>query len=278
MSTPEDKTPIIKNPVIGKPVIKKTSAAQPARPQQSSTSVSPSDVGPLTGLLASLPVATPEPTDPVAVADTVTGTGAAAPQASTSAGSFPEGSSVDQYGVPLGPDGQPLSRRQLREWRRHQEAAATGGAGTAAAGERTGEPVTRESLAAEAAALAAKIQASGGDDPTRVDAALLREQEVLAEKARLLNTGLISQVTPATQAGAPGTSGPAEGPLDGAGSTASSGPDAPSAVHEPIEAKSAHGLDPLEASAWSARDRSWMIVAGIVFLLLVVALILAIVF
>jgi hypothetical protein len=256
MSTPEDKTPISNKPVLGKPVIKKTTAP-PADPRLPATSVSPSDIASLTGLQPAVPV-------PAQAPDTA-GTGTPAPAApgepAAVAGPLPEGSSVDADGVPLGPDGQPLTRRQLREWRRRQDAAAQAGGPAPTTG-----TVTRESLAQEAAALAERIQAASGGDHSRVDPDLLREQELLAEKARALNTGLISQVAPAATAGA--ASAPDTAPE----------PEAEAVGHEPIEAQTAHGLDSMEASAWSARERPWIIVAGIAFLLLVVALILALVF
>ncbi|MFC7402550.1 hypothetical protein [Citricoccus sp. GCM10030269] len=242
-------------------------------------------------------------------------------------GGLPEHVTLDRDGVPVGPDGQPLSRREIREWRRQRDAESAVSAGAASAGaaptesaetspsqpttegtprkatrarraeapaggpaavvpqdvipgndvsgtadEGTNptdaEPVTRESLAAEAAELAEKIQASGGGDPSAVDPDLLRQQERLAEKARQLNTGLISQVPPAETVVQPRPKSPV------AERSASEAP----VVHEPVEAQAAHGLDSLKATEWSARERTLMIVAGIVVLILLIALILAIVF
>lgn len=196
----------------------------------------------------------------------------------------PTGFTVASDGVPVGPDGQPLTRRQLREMRRRQESGAGPttasspstarraeapegapagvvpgeGASDGGAGE-TGEPVTRESLALEAAALAERL-AAAGDDPQAVDPRLLREQEMLAEKARRLNeTGTLATVPPA---GASAERAGAE-------------PAAESVGHEPIQAQSAHGLDSLPASEWGSRERTLVIVAVVVFAILVIALILA---
>ncbi|MEW1981433.1 hypothetical protein AB0333_10945 [Citricoccus sp. NPDC079358] len=324
------------------------------------TSISPADVGPLTGqlprilyapgesgggayALKSPDEALPSPGDDTAPADrpalkarraTVAadrdargpGMPSTASGAVSSTDLVPEEVTLDRDGVPVGPDGQPLSRRQLREWRRQQggDAEAAGavdrgnpepvrpttrreatrarraeapagapagtvaesaeitdaGAASAASVTSGGQPFTRESLAAEGAALAARIEAAAVADPSAVDPALLREQELLAEKARQLNTGLISQVpavapraasTPVARppAGAKPVAGPAA-PRRGAMSSADR--------HEPVDAQSAHGLDSIQASEWSSRERTLIIVAGLVVLLLVIALILAIVF
>ncbi|HRO95347.1 hypothetical protein [Citricoccus sp.] len=183
----------------------------------------------------------------------------------------PTGYTVASDGVPVGPDGQPLTRRQLREMRRRQEsgagpesspstarrAEAPAGAPAGLAGEGE-EPVTRESLALEAAALAERL-AAAGDDPANVDPQLLRQQEALAEKARLLNqTGTLAIVPPAA-------------PVESAGAE----PAAESVRHEPIQAQSAHGLDSLPASEWGSRERTLVIVAAVVFAILVIALIIA---
>ncbi len=315
------------------------------------TSISPADVGPLTGQLPRVIYATGEPGGggyaikspdeavPSNGGDTAPAdrpalkarraTGAAdreaggpgkqstASVAASSAGLLPEDVTLDRDGVPVGPDGQPLSRRQLREWRRQQGTAmpvaatpatrreatrarraeapagapsgavaesaeiADGGTVTSAApGTSAGQPFTRESLAAEGAALAARIEAAEGADPSTVDPSLLREQELLAEKARQLNTGLIRQVPPAapqvpssSAARSPAVAKPAAGPA-----APKQGAVSPTDRHEPVDAQSAHGLDSIQASEWSSRERTLMIVAGIVVLILVVALILAIVF
>lgn len=158
---------------------------------------------------------------------------------------------------------------------------ADGGTATSAAPSTSaGQPFTRESLAAEGAALAARIEAASGADPSMVDPALLREQELLAEKARQLNTGLISQVPAAAPQGAstavkrsPTVAKPPAGPAAPKRAAVS-----PTDRHEPVDARSAHGLDSIQASEWSSRERTLMIVAGIVVLILVVALIFAIVF
>ncbi|XKH54319.1 hypothetical protein LG293_13005 [Citricoccus nitrophenolicus] len=235
-----------------------------------------------------------------------------APVAASSADRLPEDVTLDRDGVPMGPDGQPLSRRQLREWRRQQVATmpttrreatrarraeapagapsgavaesaemTDGGTATSAApGTSAGRSFTRESLAAEGAALAARIAATAGADPSTVDPALLREQELLAEKARQLNTGLISQVpSVAPQTASTSVTRPPTVAKPAADSAAAKrGAVSPTARHEPVDAQSAHGLDSIQASEWSARERTLMIVAGIVVLILVVALILAIVF
>ncbi|MFC0247118.1 hypothetical protein ACFFIO_01210 [Citricoccus parietis] len=343
------------------------------------TSISPADVGPLTGQLPRVIYATGEPGGgayaikspdeagaptggdtapadrPALKARRATGAadrGAGGPgkqstasAAASSADLLPEDVTLDRDGVPVGPDGQPLSRRQLREWRRQQGTAipvaampavtaAAGGPApleSASAGERgnpepvrpstrreatrarraeapagapsgavaesaeitdggtstsvapgasAGQPFTRESLAAEGAALAARIEAAAGADPSTVDPALLREQELLAEKARQLNTGLIRQVSPSAPqvsstsvARSTAVSKPAAGPAAPKQGTVS-----PTGRHDPVDAQSAHGLDSIQASEWSSRERTLMIVAGIVVLILVVALILAIVF
>ncbi|MDI3330581.1 MAG: hypothetical protein QJR09_07565 [Micrococcus sp.] len=198
---------------------------------------------------------------------------------------------VASDGVPLGPDGQPLTRRQLRELRRRQESAVSGAgsspavpspstarraeapagapAGVVPEGQRpgdgaaeAGEAVSRESLAREAVALAERLEAAG-DDPEAVDPELLREQELLAEKARSFNeTGALATVPPAAPA--------AESETDA--ETA-----AETVRHDPVEAQSAHGLDSLSASEWGSRERALVIVAAVVFAVLVVALILALV-
>ena len=127
-----------------------------------------------------------------------------------------------------------------------------------------------ESLAAEGAALAARIEASGGADPSAVDPVLLREQELLAERARQLNTGLIAHVPSAAPAPAPAA---AATPAPDAAAT----PVAPAAAQEPVQAQSAHGLDSLGASAWSSRERNLILAAGLVIVALLIALILALV-
>lgn len=163
---------------------------------------------------------------------------------------------VASDGVPLGPDGQPLTRRQLRELRRRQEAAASGAPSTSGAAEAAAGDVTRESLAREATALAERL-AAAGQDPAAVDPDLLREQEVLAEKARRFNeTGALATV-PAPATGADR----AEQPV----------------AHEPVQARAAHGLDSLSASEWGSRERTLLIVAAVVFVVLLVALIVALV-
>ncbi|NUL48859.1 hypothetical protein F7P69_27195 [Cellulosimicrobium funkei] len=249
--------------------------------------ISPSDVGPLTGQLPRViysvrddagggyAIKSPEPRD---TAEPVEVPGQ------------PAGVRVDHDGVPVGADGHPLTRRELREWRRRHEAAPTdssGPAGQAApAGQQhqsrraeapagspgtAAEPPTRASLAAEGAALAARIEASGGGDPAAVDPRLLREQELLAERARQLNTGLITRVpapSPA-QEPAPAPAAPA--------APAAPGPRSPAAAQEPVQAESAHGLDSLGASAWSSRERNLMLLAGTVILALLIALLLALV-
>jgi hypothetical protein len=246
--------------------------------------VDPADVGPLTGTftgvlpgVAELPllrdgrVVSRPGQAPAALARVFEPTG-------------PTGFTVASDGVPVGPDGQPLTRRQLREMRQRQE-SGTGpatssspstarraeapegapagvvpgdGAPDGVAGE-TDEPVTRESLALEAGALAERL-AAAGDDPEAVDPQLLREQQLLAEKARRFNeTGLLATVPPAAA------------PVERAGED----PAAESVRHEPIQAQSAHGLDSLPASEWGSRERALVIVAAVVFALLVIALILA---
>ena len=250
------------------------------------TIISPSDVGPLTGQLPRViysirddagggyAIKSPEPRE------------AAEP---VEAAGQPAGVRVDHDGVPVGADGHPLTRRELREWRRRQEPAPAGSpepAGEAApAGQQhqsrraeapagspgtAAEPPTRASLAAEGAALAARIEASGGGDPAAVDPLLLREQELLAERARQLNTGLITRVPAASLAPAPAAPvAPAE--------PSTPGPRSPAAAQEPVQADSAHGLDSLGASAWSSRERNLMLAAGIVILALLIALVLALV-
>lgn len=241
--------------------------------------ISPSDVGPLTGQLPTV----------IYSARRGAGTGYALKSAAAPATDV----RVDPDGVPVGPDGHPLTRRELRERRRHQEASAgseepsadgghpqarraeapAGSPGTmvtpAAASDvpqasSDSEETTRESLAAAGAALAAKIEESGGTDPSAVDPVLLREQELLAERARQLNTGLISQVPVAEPA--------VTAPAAAAVSTPTTAP-----AQEPVQAESAHGLDSLEASAWSSRERTLLLVAALVILFLLVALVLALV-
>lgn len=220
------------------------------------TIISPSDVGPLTGQL------------PTAIYSTRGQAGRRSDLKSQDPAATEM--RVDHDGVPVGPDGHPLTRRELRERRRRQEEAAAvrpaPSTAPAAAGPQhqprraeapagspggVAEPVTRASLAAEGAALAARIEASGGGDPSAVDPVLLREQELLAERARQLNTGLITQVPVAEPA--------------------------PAAAQGPVHAQSAHGLDSLGASAWSSRERNLILAAGLVILLLLLALILALV-
>lgn len=204
------------------------------------------------------------------------------------------GFTVASDGVPLGPDGQPLTRRQLRELRQRQasgagsspagrspsagpadavptpagsrraEAPEGAPAGVVPRGQEpddgagtTEESVTRESLAREAVALAERLEAAG-DDPATVDPHLLREQELLAEKARRLNeTGALATVPPVAP---PVAEAPAE-PVR----------------HDPVQAQSAHGLDSLSASEWGSRERTVVVVAAAVFTALVIALILALV-
>lgn len=202
---------------------------------------------------------------------------------------LPPGTRVDHDGVPVGPDGHPLSRRALRELRRRHEDHDAGPAGSAPEGEQAGEPVSRESLAAEGAALAARIEASGAGDPSAVDPELLRAQEQLAERARRLNTGLIARVpvaeavepdgsadshVPSPTASAP--TRPASAPTP---STVSAGAEIAGAEadREPVRAQSAHGLDSMGASAWSDRERTLILVAVAVVLVLLLALILALV-
>ncbi|NUL45248.1 hypothetical protein F7P69_08585 [Cellulosimicrobium funkei] len=314
------------------------------------TSISPADVGSLTGQLPRVIYATGESGNGAynikSPAESVSSTaGDTAPVAASTADQLPEHVTLDRDGVPVGPDGQPLSRRQLREWRRRQDAAspaaaqpavtapgvgsaspgsenapergnpepvrpttrreatrarraeAPAGAPSSAVAENTemtdgstvapavpntsaGQSFTRESLAAEGAALAARIEAAERADPSTVDPALLREQELLAEKARQLNTGLISQVPAADpQAAAPSVTRSPIVVTPAAVPTAAKPRAVPSSEqHEPVDAQSAHGLDSIQASEWSARERTLMIIAGLVVLILVVALIFAIVF
>jgi hypothetical protein len=253
--------------------------------------VDPADVGPLTVTLpgvAELPllkdgrVVSRPGQAPAALARVFESAGAA-------------GYTVASDGVPLGPDGQPLTRRQLRELRRSQEsgtgpdgAALNGGAGAAPSpstarraeapvgapagvvparrgpGDSAGEPeenVTRESLADEAVALAERL-AAAGNDPETVDPQLLREQELLAEKARRFNeTGALATVPPAVA------------PVAGIDAE----PVAEPVRHDPVQARSAHGLDSLPASEWGSRERTLVVVAAAVFAALVIALILALV-
>jgi hypothetical protein len=258
------------------------------------TPVDPADVGPLTGTLpgvAELPllkdgrVVSRPGQAPAALARVFEPGGSA-------------GFTVASDGVPLGPDGQPLTRRQLRELRRRQESGlgpdGAGADGSAAAplpstarraeapegapagvvsggAERgdsageTDETVTRDSLAREAMALAERLEAAG-NDPVSVDPQLLREQELLAEKARRFNeTGALATVPPAAvSALVPVAEADAE-------------PVAEPVRHDPVQAQSAHGLDSLPASEWGSRERTLMIVAAVVFAALVIALILALV-
>ncbi|MEV4902445.1 hypothetical protein AB0K08_14025 [Citricoccus sp. NPDC055426] len=261
------------------------------------TTISPSDVGPLTGQL------------PTGMFSTRGGTDRG--EAIQSGTSPSPAVRVDHDGVPVGPDGHPLTRRELRAWQRRQEEAPEGAApepsdvpaapaaagpqsssrraeapagspGTVAAapapagGPTSAEVPTRESLAAEGAALAARIEESGGADPSAVDPVLLREQELLAERARQLNTGLIARVPVAAPAPAPaGDSTPAPGVS--AAPAASAAPAVPAAAQEPVQARSAHGLDSLGASAWSSRERNLILAAGLVIAALLIALILALV-
>ncbi len=199
----------------------------------------------------------------------------------------PAGYTVASDGVPLGPDGQPLTRRQLRELRRRQETGAGPDEGAEAVPPRTtarraeapegapagvvpgageaDETVTRDSLAREAMDLAERLEAAGSD-PEAVDPQLLREQELLAEKARRFNeTGALTTVTPAV----------VSVPGDDADPVAERLTEP--VRHEPVEAQSAHGLDSLAASEWGSRERTLVIVAAVVFAVLVIALILALV-
>lgn len=170
-------------------------------------------------------------------------------------GAEPPEYTVASDGVPVGPDGQPLTRRQLRELRRRQEAATAGAPSASGTGE-TASDVTRESLAREATALAERL-AAAGEDPAMVDPDLLREQELLAEKARRFNeTGALATV-PVPVAGA-----------DRADQ---------SVAHEPVQARAAHGLDSLSASEWGSRERTLFIVAAAIFAVLLVALVIALV-
>jgi hypothetical protein len=194
---------------------------------------------------------------------------------------------VASDGVPLGPDGQPLTRRQLRELRRRQETGAGPDVGPEAVPSRTtarraeapegapagvvpsagqaDETVTRESLAREAMDLAERLEAAGSD-PDVVDPQLLREQELLAEKARRFNeTGALATVPPAVVSTPGDDADPVAEPL------------AEPVRHEPVEAQSAHGLDSLSASEWGSRERTLVIVAAVVFAIMVIALILALV-
>lgn len=272
-------------------------ASRPAILELPATIVSPSDVGPLTGQL------------PTGVYSIRGGTDRG--DAIMSGTSPAPAVRVDHDGVPVGPDGHPLTRRELREWRRRQEQASEGtppepsdalatptAAGPQPQSRRAEAPAgspgtvaaapgpadaqtpadvqtptagpTRESLAAEGAALAARIEASGGADPSAVDPVLLREQELLAERARQLNTGLIAHVPSAAPAPAPAA---AATPAPDAAAT----PVAPAAAQEPVQAQSAHGLDSLGASAWSSRERNLILAAGLVIVALLIALILALV-
>ncbi|MGM7667120.1 hypothetical protein [Microbacterium sp. A93] len=264
-------------------------ASQPAILELPAATISPSDVRSLTGQL---------PTDLSS-----TRRDADLGGASRSGSSPAMAVRVDHDGVAVWPDGHPLTRRELREWRRRQEEASAwhpepseapapsaaagppsqsrraeapvGSPGTAATAATAAEGPTRESLATEGAALAARIEESGGGDPSAVDPVLLREQELLAERARLLNTGLIARVPVADPAPAaptaPLTSEPAATvtPMQGAA--------APVAAQEPVQARSAHGLDSLGASAWSSREHRLILAAILVILALLVALILALV-
>jgi hypothetical protein len=249
------------------------------------TGVDPADVGPLTVTLpgvAELPLlkdgrVVSRPGQAPAALARVFETGGAT------------GYTVASDGVPLGPDGQPLTRRQLRELRRLQESgigpdgAGPDGAAAAAPSPSTarraeapagapagvvtgirepGEPdgtVTRESLAGEAIALAERL-AAAGDDPETVDPQLLREQELLAEKARRFNeTGALATVPPAMATVAGVDAEPGAEPVR----------------HDPVQAQSAHGLDSMPASEWGSRERALVIVAAAVFAVLVIALIVA---
>ena len=129
-------------------------------------------------------------------------------------------------------------------------APSASGAGEAA------PDVTRESLAREATALAERL-ATAGQDPATVDPDLLREQELLAEKARRFNeTGALTTV-PAPVAGEDRAER--------------------SVAHEPVQARAAHGLDSLSASEWGSRERTLVIVAAVVFAVLLAALVIALV-
>lgn len=276
-------------------------ASRPAILELPATIISPSDVGPLTGQL------------PTGLYSTRGGSDRG--DAITSGTSPVPAMRVDHDGVPVRLDGHPLTRRELREWRRRQEEASEGtppepsdAPATSAAGPKppsrraeapAGSPgtvaaapdpasvrtpadapgpadvPTRESLTAEGAALAARIEESGGADPSAVDPVLLREQELLAERARQLNTGLIARVplaAPAPPPVAASTPAPGAAPTPPPASTP-----APAAAQEPIQAQSAHGLDSLGASAWSSRERNLILAAGLVIVALLVALILALV-
>ncbi|MCY1159213.1 MAG: hypothetical protein MOP51_2238 [Citricoccus sp.] len=248
------------------------------------TGVDPADVGPLTGTFPGVLPGVAEL--PLLKDGRVVSRPGQAPAALARVfeSGAPAAYTVASDGVPLGPDGQPLTRRQLREMRRRQEsgarpeassspstarrAEAPEGAPAGLAPEGPGgaagewdEPVTRESLALEAAALAERL-AAAGDDPGAVDPQLLREQELLADRARRLN-----------ETGALATVPPAEPTVDATGAE----PAAESVRHEPIQAQSAHGLDSLPASEWGSRERTLVIVAAVVFAILVIALIIALV-
>jgi hypothetical protein len=252
------------------------------------TGVDPADVGPLTGTLpgvAELPllkdgrVVSRPGQAPAALARVFERSG-------------PAGITVASDGVPVGPDGQPLTRRQLRELRRRQESAdvlddpwATDAASSPSTSRRAeapagapagvvpavqepsgevpeaGDTVTRESLAREAMGLAERLEAAG-DDPESVDPQLLRAQELLAEKARRFNeTGVLATVPAAT------TAGTVTAPVAGLS--------AEPVRHDPVQAQSAHGLDSMPASEWGSRERTLVILAAVVFVILVIALILA---
>ncbi|QCU78261.1 hypothetical protein E7744_08815 [Citricoccus sp. SGAir0253] len=278
-------------------------------------SVSPADVGLLTG---QLPRAYRWPFAPGEVP--ASGAPARAVPAEDAPGDT-AAFTVDRDGVPVGPDGRPLTRRQLRALRERWDGGgaedvvhgadgasssgaparradapagaplgalaegtdpeATGQAGGAANAAATPADDVDRALAAafarEADSLTERVEATGGEDPTAVDPELLREQLRLADTARRLNeTGAMAIVPPATDPVmvVPVRTGPAQDAPVPAGAAAT----VPEPLrHEPLGARSAHGLDSLSAREWTARERTPMIVAGVAFAVLLIALALALV-